>query len=928
MKKLQSLTEIIRLYMWLISSVLVLIIGSLWVMAELNHSTLKQQEIREVALARQQDTLKAEIDSVIVQIEDRKKYLDMQLRSEIKKRTEEAYQTALYIYEQNKGVKNNAEITKLIHDALYAVSWDSGRGYYFAEDMQGTELINRNNPELEGTDISSIKDSNGKYIMDAILTVVSSKEQEGFCSYFWNRPNAVDVLVEKVSYVKYFAPLDWVIGNGAYLDDADKKFKQLVLRRIGTLKLSAEKYIFAGDFTGKSLVGPAKGKNMWGATDPNGTKIVQELIRQARNGGGFVEYVLPKFTGQRPVPKLSYAAQISGWDWYVGTGVYVDYIEAAIAQEQDNSRDKISKIITKTVVVLGLFLIVSFIISWKLAGKIKLNIALFLDFFQKSARNKLSIPADKVSFDEFQSLAISANQMVADRQVAWDELQAEQERLAVTLESIGDGVMTTDTAGNVVLLNRVAEQLTGWSRSAAVGKSSTEVFNIINEDSGEKCAGPIHKVLSTGTIVELANHTVLIAKDGRHVSIADSGAPILDSSGAIIGVILVFRDVTTEKKIEADLLKIKKLESVGILAGGIAHDFNNLLAGILGNIELVRRHIDNPDKIVPLLEGAQKASNRAVKLTQRLLTFARGGAPVKEAASIEQIIIDSAGFVLSGSAISCGYSGLTDIWQVNVDAGQIGQVIQNIVLNAKQSMSSGGQIVITGNNLENCDGEGLPATFSGRHVKITITDTGVGIPPKVLEQIFDPYYTTKQEGSGLGLAICHSIITGHNGHIGVKSIVGEGTTFTLYLPITVAIELGNVATTKQEIKSGAIDKLRIMVMDDEEVIRDVMKNQLVYFGHEVVVAVDGAEAISYYRKMQSAGNPLDLIIMDLTIPGGMGGKIAVKEILKLNPVAKVIVASGYSNDPVVANFRDYGFVAALSKPIKMDVLNKIIASLF
>ncbi len=691
--------------------------------------------------------------------------------------------------------------------------------------------------------------------------------------------------------------------------------------------MSAEKYIFAGTFDGISLAGPVKGKNMWDATDPNGTKIVQELIMQAKGGGGFVEYVLPKFAGQRPAPKLSYAAPITGWDWYIGTGVYVDYIEAAIAQEQEKSRNEISKIIVKTVVVLGLFLLISFGLSWLIANKIKKTLALFLDFFQKSASNKLFIPADKVSFGEFQSLALSANQMVADRQVAWDELQAEQERLAVTLGSIGDGVMTTDIAGNVVLLNRIAERLTGWSNSDAAGRPSTEIFNIINETSGKRCDSPVQKVLKFGEIVELANHTTLIAKDGNHVSIADSGAPILDSSGTIIGVVLVFRDVTTEKKIEADLLKIKKLESVGVLAGGIAHDFNNLLAGMLGNIELASRRLNTPDKVAPLLHGAQKAGNRAVKLTQQLLTFAKGGAPVKENASIEQIVTDSADFVLHGSSISCTYTGLKGLWTVNVDVGQIGQVVHNIVLNAKQSMSNGGQIVIAGDNIENTDGEGLPSVFSGRYVKITITDSGVGIPADVLEQIFDPYYTTKQEGSGLGLAICHSIVTNHDGHIRAKSVVGEGTTFTIYLPVTPSTDI-DVENSKLEGGHQVTKKLSVMVMDDEEIIRDVIVNQLAYFGHHTVAVANGTEAIKRYKELREADTPIDLLIMDLTIPGGMGGGMAVVEILKINPDAKVIVASGYSNDPIVANFKEYGFVAAIVKPIKMDALNKIIASLF
>jgi len=290
-------------------------------------------------------------------------------------------------------------------------------------------------------------------------------------------------------------------------------------------------------------------------------------------------------------------------------------------------------------------------------------------------------------------------------------------------------------------------------------------------------------VIELGRIIGLANHTALIAKDGTVRSIADSGAPIRNSESNIIGVVLVFRDVTQEKKMEEELLKTRKLESIGVLAGGIAHDFNNILSAILGNIELASYRIAQEDsRTASLLSDAEKATKRAAKLTDQLLTFSKGGEPVREITSLPEFIPESADFVLHGSQIVCSYSFPENLWMVDVDSGQIGQVIQNIIINANHAMPEGGVIAIKCSNVKDATAEALLSANNGDYVCITIQDTGVGIPKEIISKIFDPYFTTKQEGSGLGLAICHSIINKHDGYLTVHSITGKGTTFTLYLP--------------------------------------------------------------------------------------------------------------------------------------------------
>ncbi len=509
---------------------------------------------------------------------------------------------------------------------------------------------------------------------------------------------------------------------------------------------------------------------------------------------------------------------------------------------------------------------------------------------------------------------------ITKRKQAEKELAAEKERLAVTLKSIGDGVITTDTNGNIVLINRIAENITGWRQAEVAGRPLNEIFEIIHAKNRQLCESPVHKVLEHGEILGLENHRVLITRDGTEVSIADSGAPIRSRDDEIIGVVLVFRDITNQLKTEEELLKIKKLESVGVLAGGIAHDFNNILAAILGYINLARHLLDPGDEVCSMLEEAEKATLRARDLTQQLLTFSKGGDPVKKIASLPKLIRDSAEFILRGSPVVCHYNIADDLWLVDIDTGQMSQVIQNLILNARKAIPDSGRITISCENISDIAAEEVLSLAEGDYVKVTIRDSGVGIPANIIDKIFDPYFSTSDKGSGLGLAITHSIINKHDGLITVESEPGQGTTFTIFLSAT-----HDGRKRREKISSPSLHgKGRIMVMDDEKMVRDVAGHLLEHLGYNVVFAEDGDEAVNLYGSLQDTAEPVDIVIMDLTIPGGMGGKKAVCEILRLDPKAKVIVSSGYSNDPIMALCQNYGFRAAVAKPFNLSTLSQTI----
>ncbi len=498
------------------------------------------------------------------------------------------------------------------------------------------------------------------------------------------------------------------------------------------------------------------------------------------------------------------------------------------------------------------------------------------------------------------------------RKTAEDALAAEKERLAVTLASIGDGVITTDTDGSIVLLNRIAENLTGWTRHEAAGQPLSEVFNIINERTREACENPVEKVLQSGEIIGLANHTSLISRDGKERSIADSGAPIMDKDNRIIGVVLVFRDVTDKNRMEEELLKVKKLESVGVLAGGIAHDFNNILAAILGNINLASQLTPQENRAHNLLAEAEKATLRARDLTRQLLTFSRGGHPVKKTVSIGDVIRESADFILRGSNVACRYSIPDDLWLVDIDTSQMSQVVQNIIINANQAMPEGGVVTVLCENVEYGSDNQVPLP-EGKYVRITINDQGTGISADILDKVFDPYFTTKQQGNGLGLAITHSIISKHAGHIALQSTPDKGTTCRILLPAADALAAEDAISVPENIMGTG----RVLLMDDEELVRSVVHAMLSHLGYEVLLAENGEEAIELYQQALVDGSPVDAVIMDLTIPGGMGGLEALQKLTEINPHIKAIVSSGYSNDPVMANYTEYGFAASVQKPYEL-----------
>ena len=508
---------------------------------------------------------------------------------------------------------------------------------------------------------------------------------------------------------------------------------------------------------------------------------------------------------------------------------------------------------------------------------------------------------------------------IVQRQQAEDALAAEKERLAVTLRGIGDGVITTEVGGKIVLLNQAAENLTGWTRNQAAGQPLSEVFQLLDENTRERLDSPLERVLKADTLVGRGAPAVLVPRHGRERLVITRGAPIHDHAGNTIGAVLVFRDITENRKLEAEVHKASKLESLGLLAGGIAHDFNNLLTSIFGNVSLAKMFAVPESPIAERLEKAEQACLRAKEMTSQLLTFARGGAPVKHVQAAPRLLKELCDLVVFGTNVQCEFSFAPDLRPVEVDHGQITQALNNLLVNAVQAMPEGGTIQVRAENVPPGSRAGLP--LAGAHyVRISIRDHGAGIPPEHLSRLFDPFFTTKHKGRGLGLATAYSIVRKHEGLIEVDAKVEPGATFHIYLPAS-AQATQPEAEDPTRLPTG---QGRVLVMDDEPDILNFSHAALKRLGYEAELARDGAEALRLYREARESGRPFSAVILDLTIHGGMGGQEAIKHLLELDPQTRAIVSSGYSNDPVMAEFSKYGFRGVVAKPYEIRELGKVL----
>jgi signal transduction histidine kinase/CheY-like chemotaxis protein/preprotein translocase subunit SecG len=495
---------------------------------------------------------------------------------------------------------------------------------------------------------------------------------------------------------------------------------------------------------------------------------------------------------------------------------------------------------------------------------------------------------------------------IRDRKQAEDALRASEREKEVILDSMSDRVVQYDREKRILWANHVAAEYWRVPPEALSGHRCEDLEDVCIEGC-ESC--PVERTLKTGNHEEGEVRT----PDGKVWMVQCN--KILDEKGEMIGVLEVSRDITEKKKFEEELLKTQKLESIGNLAGGVAHHFNNLLTGIVGNIDLAKMDTDPGSRICQRLERAEDAVFRAKDLTSRLVAFSSAEKPVKRMVSIWELLKNTSDFALSGSSARCEQEIQRDLWPVELDEVQMTQALGALISNASQAMEEKGVIRICAENVH-ARSEVVHPVEKGMYVRIRVEDQGPGILKENLARIFEPFFTTKDRASGLGLYSAHSIIKSHKGTLTVDSDFGRGSVFSVYLP---AIQK-ELAEKKPEPRKEKTLKGKVLVMDDEEMIRKSLGEMLERLGFDVEMAQEGQEAVALYEKAGKMGNPYDVVILDLTIPGGMGGREALERIRKIDPKVRAIVSSGYSRDPVLTRYWEFGFRGAVPKPYRFKDL--------
>jgi len=675
----------------------------------------------------------------------------------------------------------------------------------------------------------------------------------------------------------------------------------------------------------------------------------------AEAGGGVTEFEFPLFGGgetyARPSPEAFGVIEAAPGSVPIGTlavGVHLGALRAS-------RRDDLRRVVIATI---GAAILATLLGGLFVRFTLQRSLGPLLDGIQGVARGDLArripvdSPGDEIGdvgrafndmTDRLASTLVSKGELEATvaRRTAElsdalgararaQELAAEREaEVRTLLESTAEAIYGIGTDGLCTFCNPACVRALGYHRpEELVGREMHDLIHHTNAAGQRVDEGScrIHRTLRDRRGYH-SDDELLWRADGTSFPAELWSYPMF-RGGRFAGAVVTFLDLTDRKRLEGEVLKMRKLESLGVLAGGIAHDFNNLLMGILGNLALAREEIEAPESAGALLLEAEQATLRARQLTQQLLTFSRGGTPVKRVIALRPVVEEASQFALRGSPVRGEQTFASDLWPIDADAGQIGQVVHNLVINAVQAMAQGGVIRLACDNVTLREGDALPLPPGG-YVRISVRDAGPGIPSDHLPRVFDPYFTTKAGGHGLGLASVYSIVRKHGGHVTVASTQGEGTTFEVFLPASssapAAARRGEPAETDTRAEPeprGA----RVLVMDDEPAVRKVAAAMLERLGYEVETVTDGVAAVDAARAAWEQGRPFDLLLMDLTVPGGMGGLEAARQIHAFAPEAVCIATSGYSNDPVMSDYRDFGFASTVAKPYTPQDLEQALAA--
>ncbi|KPA09909.1 multi-sensor hybrid histidine kinase [Candidatus Magnetomorum sp. HK-1] len=618
----------------------------------------------------------------------------------------------------------------------------------------------------------------------------------------------------------------------------------------------------------------------------------------AKSKKGHQEYYL-KTDSENSIATMAVFAVYENWNWLIVCSV-----------EKNMAFKFMHEALTLSLSVTFLFFLICIIFIYKISKRINQSFKILSEGASRFSKNNFDFNIKIKGNDEFGELANNFNAMAAEIKKNHDDLKESEKLLLAMAENYPNSYISI------------------IEKDYSVGFTSGREFKKMNIDPNQFIGLKIEEIFGEHTDFVKEHYRKTFAGQESTFELYFNGqyqlyrtVPLKSEDSSIKRILAVVENITERKQFESRIQQTQKMDAIATLAGGIAHDFNNLLGVITGNVSYSLSLLNQDEELFEVLSDVQEGVKQSEKLTQQLLTFAKGGKPVKKTADINQLIKEASLFVTRGSKSRCEFELSENLSMVEVDIGQINQVISNLVINANQAMlPHGGIIYIRTVNVE-IESDNALTLSAGSYIKITVEDKGIGISKKHLSKIFDPFFTTKKKGNGLGLSSVYSIIQNHSGHISVYSELNKGTVFHVYIPASQKVI---EKTVKKMIKATHQSQGRVLIMDDQEPILKMVGRMLNSMGYETEFALDGLEAIEKFREAYQSQNPFNLVILDLTVPGGMGGRKTIMELLKIDNNIKALVSSGYSNDPIMANYDNYGFCGVVPKPYTKTELSEVL----
>jgi len=913
----KTLSRLLLSHMLLVATLACILVGGLWVVQETRRFTADVAAMRERLLTTRKERMREKVDGAVAYLQFMRSQTEARTRLLLQERVDEAHRIATHLYQLHKDSKSQGELEFLVRESLRPARFNGGRGYYFATRLDGIEQLCAACTHLEQTDLLELRDTRGAYVIRDMIALVA-RDGEGFYSYTWGRPDKPGEDHIKLSFIKLFEPFQWFLGCGEYLDDVEADLQREALAWIQSIRYQGDGYVFAGDWNGVSLSGPAVGKNMYQATDRNGVKIVQEMIRAAQSGGGFVNYVMPKLEGQRPEPKISYAQGVPEWRWYVGTGLYIDDIEREIEEYRQRAKTAlfgdIGKVLANMLLLwLGVFVLVALI-----NRKTQKMFTTFAWFFSRGAREGREIPVSDMPVQEFRDLAEGANRMIAERRAAEQALRERTDELENYFSSSLDLLCIANTRFQFVRLNPQWQEVLGYDAGELVGRG---YLDFVHPDDLEATQAASSAFGDKRKILNFSNRYK--CQDGSYRWIEWRARRVGEFIYANA------RDITERKaaeeereKLQGQLAQAQKMESVGRLAGGVAHDFNNMLGVILGYSDLILTRIGADGPLRSGLEEIRAAAQRSADLTRQLLAFARKQAVLPQVIDVNATVAGMLKMLkrLIGEDIELSWLPGENLAPVKIDPSQIDQILANLCINARDAIGGVGKVTIETDRVrfDEAACRQQPELVPGEYVLLAVSDNGCGIAAADIAHLFEPFYTTKEEGkgTGLGLASVYGAVRQNNGFIKVYSEPGAGSSFKIYLPRHKANE--EAVLDEEAPVPGGSDT--ILLVEDEATMLEMTTLMLQRLGYLVLSAGSPEEALRLGREHPGS---IDLLMTDVVMPR-MNGRDLAEVLRMLRPGLATLFMSGYTaNVMALHGVLDEGR-CFLQKPFTLrDVAGKV-----